>query len=407
MEDISLQLPLRGLIESLRRELRYTPSVEKYQQLLQALAEGVIDLEKDPHALRKFCTLMFLENHRDEIRFNEILEEAIDSDINRLREQVQRFLQKQSQTKPEAPLPNEAEPAPVEDKPTSHQNQKESSRPKENKSSREKTKESNPVEAGEQYLDHRTLFTDAKTPQKKDIHIQSFNQGDEYYPISRREIKQAWRWVRKTEQHSQSSIIDFEATINKYAQESMLSEPVYLPGTHERKNLLYFWVDRRGSMSPFHELCDRFVHTALEVQKTRTENIFYFQNYPLDQVYRQPSFKQAESLGTALGHASPHYSVALILSDAGAARGNRNAHRVQRTLEFVQQLLPRFAHVMWINPMPVHRWLETSAVDIALGDINQGEKKRPLYTMMPMVSIMENEKLDFQKYLKMLLTNKI
>jgi hypothetical protein len=55
----------------------------------------------------------------------------------------------------------------------------------------------------------------------------------------------------------------------------------------------------------------------------------------------------------------------LIVSDAGAARGNFNEDRVEYTVKFLKQLEQSVSYYAWLNPMPNDSWQNTTAGDIA------------------------------------------
>ncbi|MFN8397092.1 MAG: VWA domain-containing protein, partial [Bacteroidia bacterium] len=61
----------------------------------------------------------------------------------------------------------------------------------------------------------------------------------------------------------------------------------------------------------------------------------------------------------------PKRSLVVVLSDAGAARGNMDRHRIRETGEFLRRLRLRCRRVAWLNPLPSVRWAGTSAGQIA------------------------------------------
>jgi hypothetical protein len=58
-------------------------------------------------------------------------------------------------------------------------------------------------------------------------------------------------------------------------------------------------------------------------------------------------------------------TVALTLSDGGAARGGLNPERTLRTRQFFDRLEPCVRRLAWLNPLPPERWLGTSAEEIS------------------------------------------
>ena len=57
-----------------------------------------------------------------------------------------------------------------------------------------------------------------------------------------------------------------------------------------------------------------------------------------------------------------HSTLAFIISDAGAARGNVHPRRIDATRAFLEQLRIRVPHMLWLNPLPRHRWQGSSAL---------------------------------------------
>ena len=58
-------------------------------------------------------------------------------------------------------------------------------------------------------------------------------------------------------------------------------------------------------------------------------------------------------------------TAALIIGDAGAARGRADIGRVLDSLAFVKALRRRAASVVWLNPVPRPLWADTVAARIA------------------------------------------
>jgi len=55
----------------------------------------------------------------------------------------------------------------------------------------------------------------------------------------------------------------------------------------------------------------------------------------------------------------------LIVSDAGAARASYNETRIKETKVFLKLLRDYTYLYAWLNPMPVYRWQQTTAEEIA------------------------------------------
>jgi uncharacterized protein with von Willebrand factor type A (vWA) domain len=55
----------------------------------------------------------------------------------------------------------------------------------------------------------------------------------------------------------------------------------------------------------------------------------------------------------------------LIVSDAGAARGNFDQERVDNTKVWIEKLQQSVRYFAWLNPMPSECWPKTTAGEIA------------------------------------------
>src|SRR6266487_1365618 len=87
-----------------------------------------------------------------------------------------------------------------------------------------------------------------------------FMQTDEYFPITRRQMKETGR-------------------------QGVLLRPVMLPRRTNRTQLLLL-IDHGGSMVPFHSLSRRLAETALRGGRLDRAGIYYFHNCPTEYLYR-------------------------------------------------------------------------------------------------------------------------
>lgn len=192
---------------------------------------------------------------------------------------------------------------------------------------------------------------------------------EELYPISLREMQQSWRHLRRMVREGPPTELDVDETVRRIMRQGLLLEPVMVPPRINRSRLLLL-VDRDGSMAPFHQLSQRLVQTALRGGRVRHTRVFSFHNCPLTHLYTYERPPRAEPLETALRPLPPG-AVALIVSDAGAARGQVNPERVEQTAAFLARLRGRVARIAWLNPVPrgghgePDRWNSSSAGLIA------------------------------------------
>ncbi len=187
-----------------------------------------------------------------------------------------------------------------------------------------------------------------------------FVRTDEYFPVTRRQMKQSWRYLRRPAREGPLEELDVEATVNSVARQGMLLEPVLVPRRTNRVELLLL-LDQGGSMVPFHSLSHRLAETALRGGRLGKAGIYYFRNYPDEFLYHDPAHIEAELIEDILGRLHYGRSCALIFSDAGAARGGYNQERADQTKTFLYELKQRVRYVAWLNPVPQTRWRASTA----------------------------------------------
>lgn len=185
----------------------------------------------------------------------------------------------------------------------------------------------------------------------------------EYFPVTKRQMKQCWRHLRRTVRTGVPTELDVEATVAKIGREGILLQPVLAPPRINKTDLVLL-IDQEGSMVPFHDLSRQLVETAQRGGRLRTTNVFYFHNCPDDYLYRYPTMLDAKLSSEFLKEIGERAAV-LIVSDAGAARGNFDQERVDNTKMWIEQLQQSVRYVTWLNPMPTECWRQTTAGGIA------------------------------------------
>jgi uncharacterized protein with von Willebrand factor type A (vWA) domain len=179
-------------------------------------------------------------------------------------------------------------------------------------------------------------------------------------PVTRRQVKTAWRYFRRMQRTGTPTELDVAATVERAYRQGVFLRPVLIP---RRVNLarLLILADEGGSMVPFRRVTEPLLETARH-SGLALVSIFFFHDVAGRSVFRDPlmnepvSFKEAVEDFDGAG--------VLVLSDAGAARGMRDARRVRTTARFVAALRQVTANVAWINPVPRSRWQGTTAEDV-------------------------------------------
>jgi len=191
----------------------------------------------------------------------------------------------------------------------------------------------------------------------------SFIQTDEYFPITLRQMKQSWRYLRRPVREGPPVQLDVESTVKELGRQGVLLKPVLLPRRTNRTQLLLL-IDHGGSMVPFHSLSRRFAETALRGGRLGKANTYYFHNCPGEYLSRDSADQEHELLQNILDCLHVERTGVLIFSDAGAARGGLNPERIEMTEEFLAQLKQKVRYMAWLNPMPFSRWAGTTASKI-------------------------------------------
>lgn len=198
----------------------------------------------------------------------------------------------------------------------------------------------------------------------EEIVVNRFTQTDEYFPVTRRQMKQSWRHLRRFVRQGLPTELDLEATIEQFGRIGILLEPVLVP-KRINKTELFLLIDHKGSMVPFHALSHRLAETALRGGRLGKASIYYFHNCPTQYLYYDQTRQQAESVTDFLAQLRPERSAVLIFSDGGAARGGFSWERLELTQKFLDQLKQRVRYIAWLNPMSTERWFSTTAGEIA------------------------------------------
>ncbi len=186
----------------------------------------------------------------------------------------------------------------------------------------------------------------------------------EYFPVTQRQMKQIWRYLRRPVREGAPTELDVEATVNQIGEQGILLKPVLVPRRVNRAELLLL-IDQDGSMVPFHALSRRLAETAVRGGRLGKAGIYYFHNCPIEYLYHDPTHQKAEAVTNLFTHLRPERTAVLIFSDAGAARGGFSLERLKLTTAFLEQLRQRVRYTAWLNPVPHSRWFGTTAGEIA------------------------------------------
>ncbi|MDB9361289.1 VWA containing CoxE family protein [Nodularia spumigena CS-588/02] len=184
-----------------------------------------------------------------------------------------------------------------------------------------------------------------------------------YAPISRRYMVYSWRYLRRMVGDGREDILDVAATIAQVCEQGFFLAPKY--GRRERNHVdLLLLIDQEGSMTPFHHFTRDLVQTAQYESNIQQVRVGYFHNVPAKYIYRDPYLTEKVLLESTLAAGDGNTSI-LIVSDGGAARGDRRSQRFSATAEVLWQIKQHTKLIAWLNPIPPERWRGTTAQFIA------------------------------------------
>lgn len=386
MNESREQLIIQNFFRRIKVELGYSPDLDKYFDFLTVLLSSELpdELAQRKERIYRIARFLFCEKERDEPRFQQIFDRVFEQE----RMALDRIF---------VPLKDTSGPT-VTTSPGAAGGQKEESSEEialdEEGDNRSVHKPWETVPS-DKYLNFSlSLSTPAGTAfqqQEAASYEDEFVYSNDYHIISFREMIQSWRYFRLHQPMGFSNEPDIPAIIDQVARDGMFTELKFKRAYANREDALLILADRRGSMTPFHSLVDNLLQTARLEGGHHKAQVFYFQNYPLNFVYRTPFFTQPVSLKEVLSNVSLEHTYVLIISDAGAAKGNLSSGRIEATgiiqakdkdgrpvtnekgqpvyeldeSSFLGKLLRSTKDLVWLNPMPRDRWEGTSAGIIA------------------------------------------
>ncbi len=205
----------------------------------------------------------------------------------------------------------------------------------------------------------------AKAIQQPDSELgETFLIINQDLPVTYRQMKQGWRYLRHLMGEGVPTELDLGATIDQIGQQGFLLNPVVKPRRINKIELLLL-IDQDGSMVPFHHFSQALVDTASRGGRFNQVRVYYFHNCPSDYLYHDPYHLEAVPIEDCLSQLPKTRVVCLIFSDAGAARGQFSSRRRRRTKFFLKELKHYVHPIAWLNPFPRHRWESTTAEEIA------------------------------------------
>jgi len=225
------------------------------------------------------------------------------------------------------------------------------------------------------------------------------------YPVSEREIAQSWRRLRRPVRIGPAIELDIDATIARRVQQGIVVDVVFRPRRRNASRLLLL-VDQYGSMTPFRQFVEMVCHAIRHISNFQNTELYYFHDVPvcsnqfndttllepvsnmlfpvLDRILPdiQPSTsgKVSDDLNSSqkylLQDVLDKYAsgaAIVIISDAGAARGNYDFKRLFDTVSFLKALNNYTKQIVWLNPVQCEDW--------KYGTVKQIQRYIPMFEM--------------------------
>jgi uncharacterized protein len=342
------------------RSYRFPLGVEDYMLVIQAL-EGGFGVG-DRETLKRLCRTLWAKSEQEAYLLNQLFDEVLtqtqahvsqssSKEVTKFTEQtpVKSEVRIEPETTVGSSVSKTFDRQPLEDLPTEPQ--------------KPVTKSSPPAGVIKE-IEPEQIIQAIRSDRSSNFEIfNTTNLSGQYLPITSREIRQQWRFLRQPVREGKLEELDIAATVEKNCRYGILSEPVMMPSYTNQVKLVLL-IDRGGSMVPFHHLSSQLIDKAKRGGNIKQVSVYYFQNYPEKYLYSDSTRLKAQLITDVLESIDNKTSV-LIISDAGAARGNDNPERVEYTQKFIEQLQRSVNYYAWLNPMPNDSWKYTTAGKIA------------------------------------------
>ncbi len=369
-----VEIPLLNFLLILFNKLRSYSlplGVEDYMLALQALQGGFG--MGDRQALERLCCTLWTKSEQEAHLLNRLFDEVLaqaQTYINQpsTKEPVKPAVEIPKKTETPRPVNSSKKPQETVDSSTSTPVSEEFNQPPlENQPTQPEKPVSEPSPPADvvQEIEPEQVIQAVRSNQPNIFEISYYTTdlSAEYLPVTSREIKQGWRFLRRRVREGTLEELDVAGTVEKNCRYGILPESVMMPRYTNQVKLVLL-VDQGGSMVPFHHLSRQLIDKAERGGNIKQTSVYYFQNYPEKYLYSDPTRLKAQLITNFLESIDKKTSV-LIVSDAGAARGNYNPERVEYTRKFIEQLQQSVNYYAWLNPMPNDSWQYTTAGKIA------------------------------------------
>jgi uncharacterized protein with von Willebrand factor type A (vWA) domain len=187
-------------------------------------------------------------------------------------------------------------------------------------------------------------------------------------PVDRAGVRRWWTGVRVPLPLQRDRELDVGATIARMEREGADCEPV-LRAVRSRPSQLVVFLDTSPTMIPFRPVLEPLLQAATQGH-IALARVYRFTTVPLQVLYPWEQPNQGVMLDRVLSRLHRHRTIAVILSDAGAAGGIYSPERIRKTQQFLERLAPCVQQVLWLNPVPDFRWQPARVTGAAVKPVN-------------------------------------
>jgi uncharacterized protein len=342
---------LYPVFEELRRQ-GVPLGVSEYVVVLKVMREGRGEFLENVDSLKRLCRLLWAKSREDQDLFDKVFFEKVEIQLIN----ASQLDKGDPGVEPRVTPPFDQHVPQIGESELPDKLEKQTQ-------ARTKQQEHTKEQASPLPSPRRLLLPDATTPVEELDKFEHSYQLIPRLPIDRRDMIGTWRHLRRLQREGPLEELDVQATINSICTYGFFLSPVLQPRRRNQATLVLL-IDQSSSMEPFSIILEAFVESILRSGLNRQTRIFYFHDCPEGYLFESPKQVGARLLDDDV---LPNYckgNSVLILSDAGAARGRYDSERVECSKKFLKRLSDYTYLYSWLNPMPVKRWIGTTADDI-------------------------------------------
>ena len=217
----------------------------------------------------------------------------------------------------------------------------------------------------------RTEETEA--PRKRAMKVwlnREFAAYDPDVELGTRNLKMALRRLRRWVREASDLELDLPNTIRSTARNAGLLDIKEVPERHNAVKVLMLF-DVGGSMDQHIELCAQLFSAA--GSEFKHLEYFYFHNYVYESVWHENERRAEDKLLTRhLLQKFPRDYKVIIVGDADMGRheisdrgGSVEHFNAEPGEIWMGRLTEQFRSVVWLNPLPESRWLDSASIQLA------------------------------------------